>query len=291
MNYHYLSQVVLLLSAVAVEAQYQTPVQEPAPSSSYPAFSDGQIQSQIQNFNANGYNTIDYGNGQYLSAHQAQRQEVQSYAASNGYAISQLPQSIQENLAARSASMQEFRASVSAAEIAQGYTAGVSAIPSAVRQSFISSVLAAKSGDIQQMQVSVSSFMATQTQINTVSLAQAISSIAATATAKPKKRGFFKFKKNKKAGITPTDSYLSNSTATATGLSSGFKSFFKNIQMKIKKSSDVASVATVTSATAPAPAPAPTPAPAPEASPEPAPAPAPAPTPAPEPTPVPAPAA
>lgn len=110
---------------------------------------------------------------------------------------------------------------------------GATAIPDNVRSSIIASYLAARSAAISQRVGNASAFMATQTQIDTVSLAQAVSSVAATATGKAKKGLFNRFKatKTNAAG----DAAI---TATATtGMGKGFKNFFKSIQQKIQKSS------------------------------------------------------
>lgn len=223
------NQIIFLLAASVANAQFNGP----AAASNAPVAAEN---SQYNQYNDNS----NYGEGQYVDARKNQYQQMKSYANANGYAASNLPQSMQDNLAARSASIEQFRASVSSQAVAHGYTQGFDAIPVSVRQQFMSSVMIAKSGDIAQMRESASAFMATQTRINTESLAQ----VMATAPVKPKRKALFQMRKKKAASATQSSSI----TATPTGLSSGFKNFFKSIQMKIQKSSSVSS-----SADAPAP--------------------------------------
>jgi hypothetical protein len=114
---------------------------------------------------------------------------------------------------------------------------GVNTMNPEDRQAFMSSMVVANSAMINERKQSAASFMATQTQINSVSLAQAVSSIQATATADPKKKNFFAAMKQKKASKVADGS--ANPTATSSK-GSGFQNFFKSIQGKIQKSSSVA---------------------------------------------------
>lgn len=200
------------------------------------------VSAQQYNIPANNNNAV--GDGQVASAKYSQRQEVQSYAAANGYAASQLPQSVQDNLAGYSSKAQDFRASVSAQAVAQGYTDGISAIPTSVRKAYVSSVMIGKSADIEAMHAKFSSFMATQTDFDPEMLKQY------AATGKSKRKFMYKFKNN--ADAKPMDEPSSGfaPTTTSSGLNGGFKNFFKNLQMKRQKSSSVAEVVSAPTAAA-----------------------------------------
>lgn len=172
---------------------------------------------------------------------QAIQATVSSYVQANGI-NSEIPASVKANVSERKdkrkGKKENAKASASAYFAEQGYS---SMPPADVRQSYISSVKLAHSTQISDMRVSASDYMATQTNINTASLAAALSSYTATATSKPKRKGLGRHKmpkmhKAKKGDIQAT------STATTTGMSNSFKNFFKSIQMKIQKTS-VASVA------------------------------------------------
>jgi hypothetical protein len=134
--------------------------------------------------------------------------------------------------------------SISSYAAAMGYSNPAS-IPDDVRKSIIASYLTANSDKVSQRIQSASAFMATQTQINTSTLAQAISSIAATATGK--KKGMFDRFKMKKTQTTGNSGIAATATS---GLNNGFKNFFKSIQMKIQKSSTTTSSSIAPTSTA-----------------------------------------
>ena len=204
-----------------------------------------QQQQYYNNQQAQYYNQQPYSSAQsivnsYYENYYPSGQYRQSVYAANA------PVNNNNNLSSyrqeRMAERQNAIQSISSYAAANGYNDPAS-IPEDVRKSIIASYVAANSGKISQRIQSASAFMATQTQINPTSLAQAISSVAATATGK--KKGIFERFKAKKAKATATGSI--SPTAT-TGLNQGFKNFFKSIQMKIQKTSATSSIAPTTSA-------------------------------------------
>ena len=189
-----------------------------------PQYYNQQPQSVVSSYYNNYYPSGQYGQN-YYSANPIEMNSISSYRQD------------------RAAERQNAVQSISSYAAANGYN-DPSSLPEDVRSSIIASYMAANSGQISQRIVSASAFMATQTQINTASLAQAISSVAATVTDKTKK-GMFDRLKMKKTKTTGTGVI----TATATsGMNQGFKHFFKSIQMKIQKSSTTNSIASTSSA-------------------------------------------
>lgn len=169
--------------------------------------------------------------GSVSNQNDQRRQQVSSYIATG---------TMRDNASAyhqdKVDNRQERASSVSSFVMANG---GPGSVPTDVRRAAISSAYAANPDQKRQQ---VSSFMATQTQINTASVAQAVSSYAATATSKPTKSSFWDKLKIKKTA-TPTDGSNNSAGTTATakpGMGKGFKDFFKKIQVKAQKSSSVA---------------------------------------------------
>lgn len=197
-------------------------------------------QNQQQQY----YNQQPYSNAQgvvssYYNSYYPTGQYGQNYYSANSVAMNNISSYRQDLVAER----QNAVLSISSYAAAIGYN-DPSSLPEDVRSSIIASYMAANSGKISQRIESASAFMATQTQINSVSLAQAISSVAATVTDKTKK-GMLDRLRIKKTKTNGTGSI----TATATsGMNQGFKNFFKSIQMKIQKSSTTSSIAPTSSA-------------------------------------------
>ena len=184
-------------------------------------------QNQRQQYYADAQSVAtDYYNSYYPTGQYAQQYySANSKAADNSYSYRQ----------DRIADRQQAVSSVSSYFKANS---GSTNIPDDV----IASYLATRSSAISQRIDNASSFMATQTQINTASVAQAISSFTATATSKTKK-GLFHRIKATKTKTTATGSITATSTS---GMGKGFKSFFKSIQLKIQKSSTSTSTSTST---------------------------------------------
>lgn len=189
---------------------------------------------------------------------QAIQATVSSYVQAHNIST-QVPESVKANVSERHDKRKDKRdtserhgkreaavASASAYFVDQGYS---SMPPAEARHSYISSLMVAQSTQISDMRVSASAFLATQTNINTASVAAAVSSYAATATTKPKRKGRMHRRKEKKS---KKDAIQATSTATTTGLSNGFKNFFKSLQLKIQKTKTV-SVSAASSEPAPAP--------------------------------------
>ena len=196
----------------------------------------------------------DYNTGQYsdqvasASAVISQdRQDMQatisSYAQAHGY-TTQVPESVKEHVSEHHEKHKDKKeaqkASASAYFANQGYT---TVPPADVRQSYVSSMMVARSTQASDVRNSVSAFMATQTKINTASLAEAISSYSATATTKSQWKDRFKMNKKTRTRTNVSD-IQATSAATTTGLSKGFKNFFKSLQLKIQKTSTVAAATT-----------------------------------------------
>ena len=190
--------------------------------------------------------TAQYNSGQYADQfasassiisqdRQESRATVSSYAQDQGY-NAQVPESVKENVSdsreKRQDAMMGRRASASAVYAEQGF----SSVPADVRQAHISSMAFARSSQFDNRRNDASAFMATQTNINTASLAAAVSSYTATATAKPMRKGRFNLRRE-------TKTKAADIQATTTGLSNGFKNFFKSLQLKIQKTSTASIVA------------------------------------------------
>lgn len=193
---------------------------------------DSQYDSQYNN-NSN------YDNSNYQNTPRFTGQYAQQYYSATGINQSQ----VAANRQARASAISSFI-------MANG---GPGAVPTEVIHAALSSAYVAHSAEINQRRASASAFMATQTQINTASVAQAVSAYAATATGKPKKANIFarfKLKKKAKTSFTPTDGSAAPADATPSspGMKKGFKDFFKKLQLKAQKSSAVAEATPTASA-------------------------------------------
>lgn len=213
--------VFFVISSFALSQNYSQQQQYP----------NQQNNNQQQYYSRQPYSIPQSITNSYYYNYHPSGQNRQSFYSANVPVNNEFSSYRQEHMGER----QNVAQSISSYAASMGYSNPAS-IPDDVRKSIIASYLTANSDKVSQKIQSASAFMATQTQINTSTLAQAISSIAATATGK-KKGMFDRFKMKKTQTIEN-----SGISATATsGMNNGFKNFFKSIQMKIQKSSTTSS--------------------------------------------------